>query len=78
MDALDPDNAPGVGTPVFNGMTGREGVIICEELHDINRLLTIDLVETNPLLDYRNATGKLASELIVTYLGKTDYKLFGI
>ena len=78
MDALDPNNAPGVGPPVFNGLTNREGFIICEELFDINRLLAIDLVETNPLLDNRNATGKLASELVITCLGKTDYKLFGI
>ena len=52
--------------------------MICEMLSDINRLLSIDLVETNPLLDYRNATGRLAAELILTCLGKTDYQLFGI
>ena len=78
MDALDPSNAPGVGTPVLNGLTNREGFIICEMLSDINRLLSIDLVETNPLLDNRNATGRLAAELIITCLGKTDYQLFGI
>ena len=78
MDALDPSNAPGVGTPVLNGLTNREGFMICEMLSDINRLLSIDLVETNPLLDYRNATGRLAAELILTCLGKTDYQLFGI
>lgn len=78
MDALDPDNAPGVGTPVLNGLTNREGFIICEMLSDIHRLLSIDLVETNPLLDNRNATGRLAAELIITCLGKTDYQSFGI
>lgn len=78
MDALDPDNAPGVGTPVLNGLTNREGFIICEMLSDIGMLLSIDLVETNPLLDNRNATGRLAAELILTCLGKTDYRLFGI
>ena len=78
MDALDPDNAPGVGTPVLNGLTNREGFIICEMLADINRLLSIDIVETNPLLDNRNATGRLAAELIITCLGKTDYQSFGI
>ena len=78
MDALDPNNAPGVGTPVLNGLTNREGFIICEVLCDTNRLLAIDMVETNPLLDHRNATGTLAAELIITCLGKTDYQLFGI
>ena len=38
----------------------------------------IDMVETNPLLDTRNATGILAAELILICIGKTDYKLFGI
>ncbi len=78
MDALDPGNAPGVGTPVMNGLTNREGFIICEILSDINRLLAIDMVETNPLLDTRNSTGILAAELILTCVGKTDYQLFGI
>lgn len=78
MDALDPGSAPGVGTPVMNGLTNREGFIICEILSDINRLLAIDMVETNPLLDTRNSTGILAAELILTCIGKTDYQLFGI
>ncbi len=78
MDALDPEDAPGVGTPVLNGLTSREGFIICEMLSDIHRLLAIDLVETNPLLDNRNVTGRLAAELIITCLGKTDYQSFGI
>lgn len=78
MDALDPGNAPGVGTPVMNGLTNREGFIVCEILSDINRLLAIDMVETNPLLDTRNSTGILAAELILTCIGKTDYQLFGI
>ena len=78
MDALDPSNAPGVGTPVMNGLTNREGFIICEVLADTDRLLSIDMVETNPLLDNRNATGSLAAELILTCIGKTDYQLFGL
>lgn len=78
MDALDPESAPGVGTPVYNGMTTREGFIVCEMLCDIGKLLALDLVETNPLLDHRNATGSLAAELIITCLGKTDYKVFGL
>jgi arginase len=78
MDGLDPSNAPGVGTPVMNGLTNREGFIVCEILQDTNKLLAIDMVETNPLLDNRNATGILAAELLLTCIGKTDYQLFGI
>lgn len=73
MDALDPTQAPGVGTPVLNGLTAREAFIISESLFLSNALLGIDLVETNPLLDKRNITGILASELIITCVGKTAY-----
>ncbi len=78
LDGLDPVYAPGVGTPVLNGLTPREGFTICELLCDTNRLLAIDMVETNPLLDIRNTTGIMASELILTCIGKTDYRLFGL
>lgn len=73
MDAIDPASAPGVGTPVLNGLTARECFMICEALFLSTKLKGIDLVETNPLLDKRNTTGILASELILTCLGMTDY-----
>ncbi len=73
MDALDPTQAPGVGTPVYNGLTQREAFIICEEMYASGKLVAIDLVETNPLLDKQNMTGILASELIMACLGGADY-----
>lgn len=73
MDALDPADAPGVGTPVLNGLSQREAFIACEMLYQSKQLLAMDLVETNPLLDHRNMTGILASELIMACLGNTDY-----
>lgn len=73
MDALDPEYAPGVGTPVVNGLTIREAFMICEALYKSNKLVGLDLVETNPLLDTRNKTGVLASELILSCIGKTMY-----
>lgn len=74
MDALDPMQAPGVGTPVSNGLTQREAFIICEEMYKSDKLISIDAVETNPLLDKRNMTGVLASELILACLGNTEYR----
>lgn len=73
MDALDPAEAPGVGTPVANGLTQREAFIACELLAKCDKMVSMDFVETNPLLDTRNATGELASELILTCLGSTNY-----
>lgn len=74
MDALDPTQAPGVGTPVYNGLTQREAFIICEEMFSSNSLIALDVVETNPLLDKRNMTGILATELILSILGNTEYR----
>ena len=73
MDALDPTQAPGVGTPVYNGLTQREVFIACEELHRAGKLIAMDLVETNPLLDKRNITGHVATEIILSCLGCTSY-----
>ncbi len=53
----------------------KEGFTICELLCDTNRLPAIDMVETNPLPDIGNTTGIMASELILTCIGKTDYQL---
>lgn len=66
MDALDPFDAPGVGTPVYNGVTQREGFMACEMISQEVNLVSMDFVETNPLLDIRNKTGTLARDLILT------------
>ena len=73
MDAIDPIEAPGVGTPVPNGLTQRESFIACEQIAKSEKLLSLDLVEVNPLLDQRNKTGILATELILTCLGGINY-----
>ena len=73
MDAIDPAEAPGVGTPVSNGLTQREAFIACEQMSKSGKLISLDLVEVNPLLDERNKTGILASELIMTCFGTVNY-----
>ncbi|MCZ6787394.1 MAG: arginase [Planctomycetota bacterium] len=71
MDALDPDVAPGVGTPVTGGLTYREAHYACERVARSKKLLSMEVVEVNPMLDVRNRTGQLAVELILSALGKT-------
>jgi len=71
MDSLDPETAPGVGTPVPGGLTYREAHLACELIAETERLLSLEVVETNPILDERNRTGELAVELILSCLGKT-------
>ena len=70
MDALDPEYAPGVGTPVAGGFTYREAHLAMELLHDSGALLSMDVVEVNPVLDIANKTAALAVELILSAMGK--------
>ena len=70
LDCLSPDDAPGVGTAVPGGMTIREAHLAMEMLADTGRLIGMDVVEVNPVLDERNRTAELATELILSALGK--------
>jgi arginase len=69
-DWIDPMDAPGVGTPVRGGATYREGHLALEMVADSGRLVAMDLVEINPVLDERNRTAALAVDLIVSAFGK--------
>jgi arginase len=70
MDGLDPVHAPGVGTPVRGGLTYREAHLAMELIGNSGRLIGMDVVEVNPILDRENATALLAVELILSALGK--------
>lgn len=70
MDSLDPDEAPGVGTPVPGGLTYREAHLLMEILGDNGRVASLDVVEINPILDDRNRTAQLAVELCASLLGQ--------
>jgi len=71
MDALDPEFAPGVGTPVPGGLTYREAHLAGELVAESDGLLSFDVVEVNPILDERNRTADLAVQLVLSALGKT-------
>lgn len=70
MDWIDPEDAPGVGTPVRGGATYREAHLAMEILADRGRLLSFEVVEINPVIDERNRTAELAVELICSAFGK--------
>lgn len=70
MDSLDPRDAPGVGTPVRGGLTYREAHLAMEMIASSGRLISMDAVEVNPILDSENSTAHLAVELILSALGK--------
>ena len=70
LDVVDPEDAPGTGTPVWGGITYREAHLAMEMLADRAQIVAIDLVEVNPVLDTQNMTGILAAELAQSALGK--------
>jgi arginase len=70
MDVVDPDEAPGVGTPVRGGMTYREAHLAMETICDCSRMTSMEVVEVNPVLDEANRTALLAVELVMSAMGK--------
>src|SRR4051812_44511118 len=69
MDVLDPDVAPGVGTPVRGGLSYREAHLAMEMIAESRLMTSLEVVEVNPVLDRQNQTGELAVELIASALG---------
>lgn len=71
LDAIDPTEAPGTGTPVRGGLSYREAHLLMEMLAESGRLGSIEMVEINPILDQSNQTAMLAVGLICSGLGKS-------
>ncbi len=70
MDCVDPHEAPGVGTPVRGGLTYREAHLAMEIICDSERLVSMEVVEVNPVIDEANRTANLAVELVMSAMGK--------
>ena len=70
MDFVDPRDAPGVGTPVRGGVTYREAHLAMEMICDSGRMVSLEVVEVNPVIDEVNRTADLAVELLMSGLGK--------
>jgi arginase len=69
LDVVDPDHAPGVGTPVRGGLSYREAHLAMELIAESGLAGSLELVEVNPILDRGNETGELAVELAASALG---------
>src|ERR1700683_2640974 len=70
MDWIDPEDAPGVGTPVRGGATYREAHLAMEIIADHGRMLSFEIVEVNPVIDEHNRPADLAVELALSAFGK--------
>lgn len=74
LDAMDPTTAPGVGTPSPGGLTVREAHLAMELVAASGKLVGLDVVEVNPILDERNRTAELAVDLLLSALGKRVWR----
>ena len=70
LDAIDPQFAPGTGTPVRGGVYYREGHLAMEIIGDRARVVSMDMVEVNPVLDVQNQTARLGVEMVLSLMGK--------
>jgi arginase len=70
MDWVDPQYAPGVGSPVRGGVTYREAHLAMEMVCDSGNMISMEVVEVNPVIDEMNQTADLAVELIMSAMGK--------
>jgi arginase len=70
LDVVDPEIAPGVGTPIRGGLTYREAHLVMELINEAAVITSIDIVEINPILDAKNVTAELAVELIGSLMGR--------
>jgi arginase len=70
MDFVDPADAPGVGTPVRGGVTYREAHLAMEMIADSEAMVSMEIVEINPVIDEHNRTALLGVELVLYGLGK--------
>lgn len=71
LDAMDPEDAPGVGTAVKGGIDWREANLLMEMVYDTGRMTSCEITELNPVLDVRNQSAQLAVDLIASAFGKS-------
>ena len=70
LDSVDPSVAAGVGTPVAGGLTYREIHLIMETIADCGCMASLDIAEINPILDNRNISARLTTEVVASSMGR--------
>jgi arginase len=64
LDVVTPDEAPGVGTPVPDGVAGADLARALEGIGGRPDMVAIELVEYSPRLDPSGRTGRVAIEIL--------------
>jgi len=68
LDALDPKEEPGVGTPAEDGMHGEGLACALQQLRGNSHLLALEIAEYNPHRDRDSATARMALQLAAAAL----------
>jgi ornithine--oxo-acid transaminase len=69
LDAIDPEDAPGVGSPEPGGIRGTELTRALAPFRGDPRLLAMEIAEYNPALDVDHRTATLTWDLVTALLG---------
>jgi arginase len=70
LDSVDPDIAPGVGTPVSGGLSYREAHLLMESIAECGCMSSLEVSEVNPILDRKNRSAEFASDLVASSMGQ--------
>lgn len=75
LDVIDPEVAPGVSIPEFDGITEEEAMKINEQImKHLNDIVSYDLVEFNPLRDINRKTEQIAVNLLAQIIRSIENK----
>jgi len=70
VDSVDPNVAPGVGTPVPGGLSYREAHLLMEIIAECGCMSSLEIAEVNPILDHKNQSAVFTAELVASSMGQ--------
>jgi len=70
VDSVDPNFAPGVGTPVPGGINFRDWETLMEAIAECGCMSSLEIAEVNPILDVRNSSALFAADLVASSMGQ--------
>ncbi len=70
LDSVEPDLAPGVGTPVSGGLSYREAHLLMESIAECGCMSSLEISEVNPILDRKNRSAEFAADLVASSMGQ--------
>ena len=69
LDGIDPFDAPGVGVPEANGISGEHLCRVLTQLRQETSLIGVEVVEYNPYHDKNHKTERLIKEILLSIFG---------